>query len=477
MNCLQSMLRPLTALCAVLGLLADAHAQVGRNGSLDASFAGGGKIALPFPGDLFLKSGSVVDVDRVPSGQLIVAGTVVNAAGNEDFAAIRLSADGVLDTSFGSGGGRRVGFDRAGSDLDDSLASMLTQADGKVILAGTASGNPATDGSDMALVRLTATGQLDTSFGSGGRALVPFNLGPVGRRGDYGDRLALQQDGKILLAGSVEAVDADRIMAVVRLNANGQRDTTFDGDGRVRVDFSPDYPFAAATQVRQLADGRILLAGLVLRFGGQGLTADFGLARLLANGAPDPSFGSGGKTVFGFDVGGTELDVAYDVIELPDGRLLACGYADVNAPTNTDMACMRFLQDGSPDPAFAAVVVPFDRGGDLRDVASRIGQDDQGRIVLAGSASTAAANDNFALARLLPDGELDPSFGNGGTVTHNSCMPLCFPTERDNPGSALVLQDDGRLVVAGRVADAGGNYRFLIVRVLGDVLFSDDFQD
>jgi uncharacterized delta-60 repeat protein len=329
----------------------------------------------------------------------------------------------------------------------------------------------------MALVRLTAAGALDTSFGTGGRVLVAFNLGAVGQRGDYGAALALQDDGKILVAGSSESSTAEQVMTVVRLNANGQRDTSFDGDGRASIDFGPDYGYATATQVRQLADGGILLAGFVLFFGDQGVTADFALARLLANGAPDPGFGAGGKVVFGFDVGGREVDGAYDVVELPDGRLLACGFADVTAPSNADMACMRFLANGTPDPAFAAVLVPFDRGGDLIDSAAGIALDDQGRIVLAGAAAVAADNDNFALARLHPDGELDLSFGNGGTVTHNSCNPLCFPEERDNPGTALTVQGDGRIIVAGRVLDGSGNYRFLIARLFGDVLFSDDFED
>jgi uncharacterized delta-60 repeat protein len=477
MKRLQTMIRPTMVLCAALGLLASAQAQVGRNGALDPSFGGSGKATLAFPGDLFLHSSSVVDVALLPSGQLIMVGTVVNAAGNKDFAAIRLTANGALDTSYGSTGGRRIGFDRVGSDLNDEVSGVITQPDGKAILAGTAAGNPATDESDMALVRLTAAGQLDSSFGTGGRVLVPFNLGPVGQRGDYGAGIALQGDGKILLAGSAEASTTEQVMAVVRLNANGQRDNSFDGDGRATVDFGPDYGFAAATQVRQLADGRILLAGFVLYFGDQGVTADFALARLLANGALDPAFGTGGKVVFGLDVGGGEKDAAYDVVELPDGKLLACGFADVNAPTNADMACMRFLANGAPDPGFAAVLVPFDRGGDLIDSAARIALDDRGRIVLGGSATVAADNDNFAVARLHPDGELDPSFGNGGTVTHNSCDPLCFPSERNNPGTALVLQGDSKLIVAGRVLDGSGNYRFLIARLFGDVLFSDDFED
>jgi uncharacterized delta-60 repeat protein len=477
MNCLQPIVRLTATLCAVLGAVASANAQVARNGSLDPSFGAEGKAIMAFPGNLFLDPGSTVHVAQLPSGQVVVAGTVINNAGNEDFAVVMLTADGILDTDYGVNGGRRIGFDRPGSDLDDAVTGMVVQPDGKVILAGTASGDPATDGDDLALVRLTTAGLLDSSFGSGGRVLVPFNLGGVGERGDYSSGLELQDDGRILLAGSSENSDGERDMIVVRLNANGQRDNSFSGDGRVNFNFSPTYGFSAATQVRQLSDGRIAMTGLVLRFNQQGLTADFALARLLANGALDPSFGSGGTAVFDYDVGGAAFDFAQDVVELPEGKLLACGFADVNAPTNRDMACMRFLENGTPDPAFAAVLVPFDRGGNLADSAARIALDDQGRIILAGAAALDADNDNFALARLQPEGELDTSFGNGGTVTHNSCSPACFPVERDNPGTGLALQADSRILAAGPVVDGSGNYRFMVTRSFGDVLFSDDFEE
>jgi uncharacterized delta-60 repeat protein len=469
--------QPLIVLFAALATLSGAQAEVGRNGGLDPRFGAGGKAALAFPGDLFLRASSFVELALLPSGQMIVVGTVINSAGNDDFGAIRLNADGSLDTSYGVDGGRRVGFDRPGSTLSDDVIGVVIQPDGKAILSGTAAGDPDTDSRDMALVRLTASGQLDNTFGNGGRVLVPFNLGGVGDRSDFGTRIALQGDGKILLVGEADGNDGNRDMAVVRLNSNGQRDTSFDGDGRVSLDFGPDYDSASGVQVGQLADGDILLVGVAQTAVGPVLTSDFALVRLQANGAPDTGFGVGGKSVFDFDVGGDSLDIAFDFVELADGKLMVCGVAEVNAPTNVDMACMRFLADGSPDPAFAAVLVPFDRGGNLQELAYRIAPDEQGRFVLGGAASVAAANNDFALARLLPDGELDASFGNGGTVTHNSCIPFCFPAERDNFATTLVMQGDGKLLMAGRLANSNGDYRFLVARVLSDVLFSDDFED
>lgn len=458
-----------------LALVVNAPAWAARNGDLDPDFGSQGKVALAFPGDLFLANVGLVGVALLPSGQMIVAGTVINAADNEDFAAIRINADGSLDTGYGLSGGRRVGFDRPGSSLNDFVQGLLVQPDGKAVLAGSAAGEQASGDYDMAVVRLTATGQLDASFGTGGRVVVPFNLGIVGSRDDHGAHVSRQADGKILVVGYAQGADGAHDMALVRLTANGQRDNSFDGDGRVTIDFGPDHVSAEGQQVRQLADGeRIVVVGIA---GPQLNGSDFALARLDADGSLDSTFGDEGKAVFDFAVGGNNSDFAFDFIELPDGKLLVCGYVEVNAPTNVDMGCMRFLEDGTPDPAFPAVLVPFDRGGSLIDIAAQIVRDDRGRIVLGGAAQRAADNADFALARLLPEGDLDAGFGNGGTLTHSSCTgPCVLPSERDNVASSVMLQPDGKIIVAGIAANSTGDYRFMVMRLFGDVIFSHGFE-
>jgi uncharacterized delta-60 repeat protein len=445
-----------------------------RNGELDPGFGNQGKAVLAFPGNLFLGN-SVVSVAMQSSGQTIVAATVINVAGNEDFAAIRLDADGDLDTSYGSSGGRRVGFDRANSDLNDTVGGLLVQPDDKVILIGTAAGDPAIGGSDMALVRLTAAGNLDTSFGTGGRVLVPFNLGSVGEREDEGVRVSLQGDGKILVVGIVDGSDGSRDMAVVRLTSNGQRDTTFDGDGRVTIDFGSDYIFSGGQQVHQLADGEhIVVAGFVAL---SPIGADFALARLNNDGSLDMGFAEEGKAVFDFAFGGNSQEAVYDFIELPGGELLACGSVEVSAgPLSQDMGCVQLLANGSPDPSFPAVVVPFDRGGNQNDIAFKMDRDNQGRILLAGAVERTTSNYDFGVARLLPDGNLDTGFGNGGTTTYNSCISVCVPAEYGNVATGLAIQPDGRIVVAGAVANGDDDIRFMVVRVFGDVLFSHGFE-
>lgn len=452
-----------TLLAGLLAALPTGQAQA-RDGSLDSGFGNGGKAVLSFPGGLFISPLGLIRVALLGDGRMLVAAPVINGNGNLDFGVLRLNGNGSLDTAWANGGARVIGFDRPDSNGDDVLLDLAVQPDGRILLLGNAAG-AAADQSDLAVVRLTAAGQADTSFGTGGRVLVPFNLGPVGLRNDLATGIALQPDGKILLAGLVQMADGRSTFAVARLNANGQRDTGFDGDGRVVIDFGPGIN-ARSSVITSLADGRILVAGATVP-PGTGNSGDFALARLNANGSPDTGFGTGGMMVFDFAAGGDNIDRVFDVVELPDGAVLACGFAQVNAPINTDMACLRVLPDGSPDPAWPAVLVPFDRGGAFTDFAVAIARDPQGRIVLAGLAEAAPGNNDAAVARLLPDGDPDPAFGNGGTRTHNSCTPICVGPETENLASDLAIQPDGSLVLAGWVANSQGNYRVHLMRLRG----------
>lgn len=453
--------------------------QAARDGQLDTSFGVEGKAVLPFPGDLRLEPSGLTQVIVLPDGRILVAGTVINAADNNDFGIIRLDSSGMLDTTFATNGGRRIGFDRANSPMHDILVGMAIQPDGKILLSGIADGDPNTDGDDMALVRLTSSGQLDTTFGTGGRVLVPFNLGNVGNRNDNGYRIALQADGKILITGFAENASSNYLMSVARLTTSGQRDTTFDSDGRVALDFGTDYTHSIGVQIRPAAnDGKIIVAGVAQgTLPNNAATSDFALARLNADGSPDGDFGEDGKTTIALDIGGNFMDLAYDVIELSDGKLMVCGSAQVNLPNNADMACIRLLADATPDPDFPPVLVPFDRGGSLNDLAAQFERDSQGRYVLVGPVNHEPGNSDFGMTRLLPDGSLDTAFGANGIMTYSSCVIVCVPGEYDNAASSMSLQPDGKIVVAGWTANNAGDYRFQVIRVLGDVIFSDDFDD
>jgi uncharacterized delta-60 repeat protein len=454
-----------------------------HDGSLDTSYGSFGESFQPFPGMVSVAGGAITEPTLQPDGKLLLVSSKRQTATNLDFGVMRLMPDGSVDTGFGSNGAATIAFDRAGSISNADVASgmALQPGDEKILVSGYIAGDPST-GQDMAVARFTSGGLLDINFGSNGKAIVPFNIGNcpdvANACDDFAYRVDLQTDGKILLIGgastSQTSTSLTNAMAIARLTTSGIRDSTFGGDGRITLTFGAGDQ-SVGFRARQLADGQHILA-----VGGANTTPgsgnfDFALARLDDHGTLDTSFGVGGKVTYGFDVGGSLADVATDFVELPDGRLLVCGEVLSNNPSNYDFGCMRFLADGTPDAAFAPVLVPFDRGGELTDIPFALRRDSQGRFLLAGSAVRVAGNGDFAIVRLKADGTLDASFGRNGTTTFLSYS--LFGTDYDNGATGLVIQPDDKIIVTGyATVDALGNQRFEAVRMIGDTVFADNFE-
>ena len=439
-----------------------------RDGDLDRSFGTGGKVITPYPGPVYTAYG--YDLAMQSSGKLIVAGTSLGSGSNENFAALRLNADGSVDSTFGILGWTSVAFDRSGSNLSDLAQGVVVQPDDSILIAGDVAGD-STTGEDMGVVKLTADGQLDTSFGNSGKAIVPFNLDPTSNS-DFVFGIEVQGDHAILLAGAAQAMGNTQMMAIARLTPGGFRDTSFDSDGRVTLGFGGD--FAIANRARVLSDGThiLVVGGATTVAGGR---RSFALVRLnIADGSLDSGFGTGGKATYDFAASAGDSS-ATDFAELADGRLMVCGGILANQPSNYDFACMRFLANGTPDMAFVPAVIPFDIGGDFNDFVYRVKRDTQGRFVLAGSARVATNNADCSLARITPNGQLDPSFGVGGRTTYDGRL-TAIDTDRDNGCAGLVLQPDGRIVAMGyAVIDASFHRDFEVVRIVGDTIFADGF--
>ena len=311
---------------------------------------------------------------------------------------------GDLDTTFGSGGKKTVNFGGI-----DAARAVLVQPNGRVIAAG--GGGPA---SSFCVVRLrSANGTLDPTFGSGGKRVVDFGTDD---ESVYG--AALQPDGRIVLAG-----DSRLQPAVVRLKANGALDTSFDGDGRKLFSWGA---IGRVTAVVVAPNGKLLLAGFSGPEGG-----DIKVARLSANGAFDTSFGAGGIATV--DFGATEFGEA--MARQADGRILVAGRS---SPSGAVVARLRAT--GVLDPDFGSggrVTLPG--GGSLSAV---LVQPDR-NIVVAGNAGGSAA---MTVTRLKPDGSLDATFGTGGTAT------VVFGSLA-NPLGGAIRQPDGKIVIAGYTQD------------------------
>ena len=311
---------------------------------------------------------------------------------------------GDLDTSFGSGGRKTVNF--GGIDV---ARAVLVQPNGRVLAAG--GGGPT---SSFCVVRLrSANGTLDPTFGSGGKRLIDFGTDDESVHG-----AALQADGKILLAG-----DSRLQPAVVRLKANGALDTTFDGDGKKRFSWGA---IGRVTAVVVAPNGKILLGGFSGPEGG-----NIQVARMKANGALDTTFGTGGIATV--DFGGTEFGEA--MARQADGRILVAGRSSAGGPV-----VARLRATGVLDPDFGGdgrVTLPG--GGSLSAV---LVQPDR-NIVVAGNANGSAT---MTVTRLKPDGSLDATFGTGGTTT------VAFGSLA-NPLGGAARQPNGKIVIAGYTQD------------------------
>ena len=196
-----------------------------------------------------------------------------------------LAADGDLDPTFGIGGRARY-EDSSGHSLGARASAI--QSDGRIIVAGSIGVAP--DGSDFVLARFKADGLLDTAFGIGGKVTTNFGQ----RDWAWAGAIAIQPDGKILAAGSAGA-PSNHHFALARYNPDGSLDVTFGVGGKVITDFSGLLESAEALAIQ--SDGKIVAAGLV----SQGRTSsDFRLARFNPNGSLDTTFGIDGKVITDF---------------------------------------------------------------------------------------------------------------------------------------------------------------------------------
>ncbi len=265
----------------------DAGAVVRYNvdGTPDTSFGTDG-IAV---GALFIRA-----VVIQPNGKIVVAGDIDTVK----YAVVqRFNGDGTQDNSFGSGSTTIIS---SGFGLTDQAYSVALQANGKIVVAGSvATGTP-----HFSIVRLNADGSFDSTFGTDGIVSVPIGAA------DTAYSVAVQTNGKIVAAGA-----SDNDIAVVRLNANGTLDPSFDGDGIVKTNIiGSDQGFALALQ----PNGKIAVAGYASNITG----SDFAVVTYNTDGSLDPDFGMDGIVQIDF---GSTAEFGYALTLDGSGRLVVAG--------------------------------------------------------------------------------------------------------------------------------------------------------
>jgi uncharacterized delta-60 repeat protein len=406
---------------------------------------------------------------RVSTG---FVGTMPTYDVDRAIALARFLPDGRLDTTFGREGTAIANL----SDGIDELTALALQGDGIMGAGNSGRGllvarfcretsSPAAE-APPAPEPAAPRRWLDASFGGSGAAFTSFRIGAA-----EGRAIAVQPDGRIVVAGRVESPDGkSTYIAAARYESDGALDEEFGTDGRTIVDVE-----GASSEARGVAlqeDGKIVVAGAILDRESGGL--DFALVRLESDGRVDGSLGGGLVTT---DLGGGTDDVPCGVAAGQDGKLVAVGYtADAaggreGAPAGPAgelrkerFAVVRYEVDGRLDESFGrGGIATTSFPGDVAR-AQAVHVLAGGGILVAGFARNPSKDYGWdlAAARYRPDGSLDDSFGDSGLVL--------IDVERTNDlAYGLAVQPDGKILLAGAATGPGSEEtRFLVVRLDAD---------
>ena len=234
-----------------------------QNGSTDLSFGLDGIVSFSIGENAEARS-ILIQSD----GKILVSG-FSNNGNNNDFAIARLNSDGTLDQQFGENGISITSFGTANSEI----TSSVLQPDGKIIVAGNSTDH---DLSNFALVRYSSNGTIDNSFGHNG-----IVSGAIGITSSTINSIALQADGKIVVAGSGSTENKNHHFAIARYNADGSLDESFgiQGNTITSVGALDDEVTSIALQ----PDGKIIAAG----YSNNGADYDFAMVRYNANPTPE----------------------------------------------------------------------------------------------------------------------------------------------------------------------------------------------
>jgi uncharacterized delta-60 repeat protein len=363
----------------------------------------------------------------------------------------RFNSDGSPDTTFSSIGEVSLDFSKSTGFADADAVAI--QPDGKIVVAGF---NTTNTSRNFAVARLNLNGSYDTTFNKTG--MVQTNVG----NGSYdaANGIALQPDGKIVLAGRTTSSSGLYASAVVRYTSTGSLDKTWGGTGvRVLLLGANNSWFTSVG----MQGGQVVAVGTAVVLGAP--VGSFDLVRFTSTGTLDSTFGTGGVVIT--PAQGTAGDTANALAVQPDGRLVVGGDVATPAPDGSgafysSFALARYTPNGSLDPTFNGTGRVTIQNAASQDNAftAVLYHPANGRIVAAGYAS----EQGFAVAQFNPDGSRDGTFGvNGMTITTFGDLSLGAPE-----GAAAALQSDGRIVLAGgaRQTSAPGGWSWALARYL-----------
>lgn len=294
-----------------------------------------------------------------------------------------------------------------------------------------------------------APGDLDTTFSGDGRTMVDVGFAVTGESGrhDYAQGVAIQPDGKIVLAGATAVHPANSASAddwaIVRLLRDGTPDATFGEDGIVTTNLGNVYEAAEDLVIQP--DGKIVAVGQM--HGSPDATVAI---RYTSDGELDPGFGDGG--IFTHSLPGSDFGHAVALHE--DGIVIVGRYDGIGG---YDSFVMRLTSDGEldsdPTTGFAEGGV-FTSNVGAHDWAHDVAVQDDGMIVVAGTFNWggSVSGADFYVLRLNANGT--PDDDSDGTDFGEAGLATVDWDQRDNYANAVAIDATGRIYAGGSTTPA-----------------------
>lgn len=393
-------------------------------GTLDSEFGFGGIVTTLFNNDTVTCFSGAIAIQN--DGKIVVAGF---AEINEKYmiAVFRYHHDGSLDNSFGVNG---LTLSILGDNIVCYARDVAIQDDGKILVAG-----EVYDGtrSDFAVSRYHTDGSPDPEFGTDGFVITPLSTS-LGTGSGEVSSMAVQDDGKILVAGSIN-LQGGRQIALVRYYQNGFQDNTF-GDNGIVTKSVGEWVHANSISIQQ--NGRIVVGGRALS---STFDPSFAMIRFRSDGTVDNSFGSSGVVIasIGENSGISALNVQND------GKIIVAGNSYSLGEYNIIVA--RYHKNGEIDSTFGPEGMVNTNAADLHGTARSLAIQDNGKILVAGQTSLA----EFAIVCLDSSGIFDEAFGDDGIFILSGLPDSYF-------GSSVALTEEGNIILSGTVYTVKDDY-------------------
>ncbi len=382
-------------------------------GSIDSSFGNSGKVVTDID-----SSYDVMNCLSIQTNGKILSGGYSSINFLNYFTAIQYNGNGSLDANFGSGG-IVIGYY---PDFDISYSTVLLQTDGKPVVSGQTSDG--VTGINI-LSRFNPDGSVDKSYGQKGVA----NSG--------GFYAVMQSDNKVVNASYLNTENGTEFV-MSRYKTNGNIDPSYGTNGTTVIDFFGGNESVGPTAIQK--DNKVVVAGFIYN----ALGSDLLMARFNTDGMPDPTFGTGGAAEVDFE----PYDFGQAIAVSKDLKILSGGYG-LTSSFDLVAVLSLFKPNGSVDSSFgqSGKIVITSQGGAF---SGTVAFQNDGKILYAYEASPDFSNYYSFINRYNPDGSLDSSFGQNGTI----------PVD----GSSIFLQSDQKILVDGRTTNLQNNIDFKLSR-------------